>query len=271
MAAPIQSQNQIPKGPVRARLSNLWQKLKVRSEDKRSALSMESRGIGRRAAMGRIAQVLGIGLMVAVTPSLLRANPNEPAGKTDKAGIKYETISDAKELDPYFKNAKGKMVALKHNNWVKAGDYDLRVEDQGRGIEFSIKSADGKYEKWSFGFNAPMKEVNVLIIDVGENNPLVKGKMLVFADSANVYFQFFDKMQKAHSLAGVPLAAGQMRRGPIRTGFEIDADGCIDIVNAPKNLRSGDVVMMASLLTNGDSGATAFKFQPKVDTLAMNE
>ena len=253
MAAPVQTQKkEVPISPVRSRLSAFASKFfESKADAKRMAIQAESR-VTRRGALKSMAALLGLSVVTACAPPLVHAEPKDPTSKPkeiakkESKGVTYETFSDPAELEPYFKNAEGKMIKLKPNKWVNAGDYDLRVADHHVGVEFSIKSVDGTYEKWSFGFNAPMKEVNVLVIDVEENNPLVKGKMLVFADSANVYFQFFDKMQNAHSLAGVPLGIGGMRRGPIKTGFEITEDS-IAIINAPSNLKEGDVVAQAEL------------------------
>jgi len=257
--------------PVRSRLSAFASKFfESKSDAKRMAIQAESR-VTRRGALKSMAALLGLSVVTACAPSLVQAEPKDSTSKSrdtskkEAKGVTYETFSDPKELEPYFKNAEGKLVTLKPNQEKKIGEYVVSMNLNGSSVDFNVRSKDGTYEEWGITLNSRMNEVNILAIDMGESNPLIKGTMLVLADNSSVFFQFFDKMKNAHSLAGVPLGKGRMRVGPIKTGFEVDKDGIL-VLSAPEKLMTGDIVVQANLWSNGDSGGQFYVYAPDKPT-----
>lgn len=260
-----QKQKELSSSPVKPRFNKrLLERVGERAKAKLSALK-------------KTAIALGIGVMVSCSPATLNAqdtspkrSPKEPASAVEKSEVTYETFSDPEELEPYFKNAEGKFVNFKLGEQKKIGPYLVSVDKSGSGVDFEVRADDSK-ETFGVALVAPLPEVNVLVIDVPESNPYIKGKLIVFADSGTVYFQYFNKKENRHETRGVPLEKARMREGPIRTGFGVDDTG-IFVINAPKDLRAGDVVCQATLEKNGDSWGAAFKFVPpagKPDTVAM--
>ncbi|MBD3390017.1 hypothetical protein GF415_03630 [Candidatus Micrarchaeota archaeon] len=260
-----QKQREMPTSPVRSRLSSFTSKFfESRAEAKAAAVRAESK-VSRRGALKSMAALLGLGVMTACAPSLANdktlRSPKEasPSKKKEKSEVEYQTISDPEVLDSYFKNAEGRFVNFKLGEQKKIGPYLVSVDKSGSGVDFEVK-VDGSKETFGVALVAPLPEVNVLVIDVPESNPYIKGKLIVFADSGTVYFQYFNKKENRHETRGVPLEKGRMREVAIKTGFEIAKDGAVDVVNAPVNLQPGDTITMASLLTDGTSGGTFFKY-----------
>jgi len=247
-----------PKLRLRTRLMESLKRIfTTRQEKLAGEKGLLSTPMGRREMIFTTA-VAAVAAACAPLPAI--ANPKEaPAAEKSKSDVKYHIISDPKDLEPYFKNAEGNIVNVGSRNWTKVGDYLVTTDPLNHGVDFNVKAKDGTYEKWGITLASPVNEVNVLVIDVPKSNPYVKGKMLVLADGATVYFQYFNKREGRHELRGVPLEEGQMRSGPIKTGFEISKKGNVDVVNAPVDSGSGDVVTMASLLIDGTSGGTFFK------------
>ncbi|MFP3950224.1 MAG: hypothetical protein ACLFUZ_04000 [Candidatus Micrarchaeia archaeon] len=261
-----QKKKEMPTSPVRSRLSSFASKFfESRAEAKAAAVRAESR-VSRRAALKSMAALLGLGVMTACAPGLANdktlRSPKEapPSKKKEKSEVTYETFSDPKELEPYFKNAEGKFVNFKLGEQKKVGPYLVSVEKDGTGVNFELK-VDGSTQEFGVGLTAPLPEVNVLVIDVPESNPYIKGKMLVFTDNDSVYFQYFNKKENRHETRGVPLWEGKMRAGPIRTGFGVD-NGTIFVINSPKDLKTGDVVCQAQIHPNGSSGGFFYMFAP---------
>ncbi len=251
-----------PKLRLRTRLMETLDRIFTTRQEKlvgERGLLAAPMGRRRMLALGAAAVLAACAPLPAVARETTPVKTAAGTSTKNSNEVEYEPFSDPKELEPYFQNAEGKLVKLKDRKEVKIGDYFVTAE-KSSGVTFSIQSQDGTYSEWGLAFVSSMDNVNVLVIDMGENHPLVKGKMLVFADSANVYFQFFDKMRNAHSLAGVPLWEGKMKRGPIRTGFGIDESG-IFVINAPKDLKRGDVVCQATIRNNGDSGPYWYKYE----------
>jgi hypothetical protein len=271
-----QKKKEMPTSPVRSRLSSFASKFfESRAEAKAAAVRAESR-VSRRAALKSMAALLGLGVMTACAPGLANdktlRSPKEapPSKKKEKSEVTYETFSDPKELEPYFKNAEGKFVNFKLGEQKKIGPYLVSVDKSGSGVDFEVRT-DGSDETFGVALVAPLPGVNVLVIDVPESNPYMKGKLLVFADSSTVYFQYFNKKENRHETRGVSLLEGRMREGPIRTGFGIDDDG-VFVLNAPRDLKTGDVVCQAGLWNDGSSGPGWFKFVPPAEgtkTVAM--
>ena len=272
-----QKQKDIAHTPVRSRLSSFASKFfEGRAEAKAAAVRAESR-VSRRAALKSMAALLGLGVVSACAPSLANdktlRSPKEapPSKKKEKSEVTYETFSDPEELEPYFKNAEGKMVKLKPGEEKKIGEYLVSIYDASEtGVDFEIK-VDGSTEKFGIVLSSPLSELNILVIDVPESNPYIKGKMLVFAHSDSVYFQYYRKIgftdssgqyvPPGHETRGVPLWEGKMRAGPIRTGFGIDGS-TIFVINSPKDLKTGDVVCQAQIHPNGSSGGFFYMFAP---------
>gem|GEM_PF-3047203 len=286
MAAPVQTQNQVPKGPVRAKFSNLWQKMKARSERKEDAVRAESH-VTRRGALKSMAALLGLSVVTACAPALVHAEPKDPTSKPketakkESKGVTYETFSDPKELEPYFKNAEGKFVKIKPLESKRVGDYTVTlIDEEGAIYAVQIEEGPEKGNRHSVALSSRIGNGNILAIEMGDSNPYIKGTMIVFADSDSVYFQYYRKVgytdssgeyiPPGHSLRGVSLRQGGMREGPIRTGYEIDPDGGIHIVNTPESLKPEDVITMANLWNNGDSGGQFLRYKgPEVDLIAI--
>ncbi len=213
------------------------------------------------APMGR-RRMLALGaaaVMAACAPLPAIANPNETPAEKSKSDITYETFSDPKELEPYFKNAEGKLMNFRLGEQKKVGAYLVSVDKSGSGVDFEVK-VDGSTETFGVALVAPLPEVNVLVVDVPASNPMIKGKLLVFADSGTVYFQYFNKREGRHETRGVPLWEGKMRDGAIKTGFGFD-EGGLFVINAPERLQKGDVVCQATLRNNGDSGPYWYMYE----------
>jgi len=261
---------EMPVSPVRSRLSAFASKFfDKRTEAKLENVRRESQ-ITRRAALRTLATALGIGVVASCAPAAVLAEPKKPAQETaeTKKGVEYQVFTDPKELEPYFKNAEGRYVNIKPDAPTKIGAYELLLTDGGTGVAISIW-ADGKKQTHSVGLASPLNEINILVVDMPKDSPMFRGTTLVFADHASVFFQYFDKVRGVHALRGVPLAAGGMRPGKIRTGFEITSDG-LEIVNTPEKLVKGDKFTLAYFDNDGVSGGNFFKYEgPDVDLLAM--
>ena len=279
----------ISKGPVRTGLSNLWEKLKLRSEMKRSALDLEMKAINRRSALKGMAALVGLGVVSACAPVTVHAEPTKPAtavdkeagkGKTEK--IMYETFNDPAELEPYFKNTEGKIFHVTKSYYhgfhtTNIEEYHIALEDEGSRADYTVWVGkdmweDGYSYKGRIVFNVHPKEMNIFEIDMGDKHPYVKGKMVVFACYKGVQMLYYRKVgftgldgkwvPPGYEIAAIPFYNKDIRRGPVRTGFEIDEEGGIHVVVTPKKLGERDVFALGNLWSDGDSGAQFFVYRP---------
>jgi len=254
-----QNQREVTRSPVKPRKARfgrrLFEGLKTRARAKADKLKT-------------LAIALGIGVMVSCTPATLNAqdtakrSPETPAGSVAKAKapVQYETFSDPKELQPLFDNAKGKNINLKRGETKTIGDYKVKIYHDGEsGVVFQI-TPKGESSHMGVVLNDALDNINILVVDAPANAGF-KGKMLVFADYDTVYFQYFSKKEGRHEFTGVPLHEGRMRKGPINTGFTFDGKTIV-VVNAPKDLRPGDVVCQADYTPDVSSGRTYFIYAP---------
>lgn len=217
------------------------------------------------APMGR-RRMLALGaaaVLAACAPLPAVANPTEaPSADKSKAQVEYETFSDPKEIQPLFDNAKGKFVNLKRGETKTIGDYKVRIYHDGdSGVVFEV-TPKGESSHMGVVLSSPLPDINILVVDAGNDNPHFKGKMLVFADSDGVYLQYFNKREGRHELSAIPLYEGEMRKGPLNTGYAFD-EGAIVVLNAPKDLKPGDVVCQADLAPDGSSGRSYYIYAPE--------
>jgi hypothetical protein len=168
------------------------------------------------------------------------------AAAVEKKPVTYETIADLSELQPYLDNAKGKTFTIKPGETKQFGLYKVEIFDSQKDTTDYTIRPEGAEQEYGIGKFNPYQNVNIILLDMGENHPYIKGQMLVFADNKDVYFIYFNKQTGKYEKAVVTLDEGKMRAGPVQTGIDITNES-IAIINFPKNTKPGDVISQAEL------------------------
>ncbi len=208
--------------------------------------------------------------LAACSPATVNAKDTTPAkgGKPvaaalEKKGVTYETIADMNELQPYLDNAKDKTLNLKPGETNKFGPYEFWAGNTIRNItEFKVAVGDEPGSTYSIKVRGPPENTNVLTLDMGDNHPYIKGKMLVFANNEEIWFVYFNNQKDKYERIVVPLEDGGMRSGPVQIGYGKDSGGFF-VITAPQSIRAGDVINQAAALNDGSFGPAWFKFEPK--------
>jgi len=206
----------------------------------------------RRQMDRRDALKVGIGgLFGLLLTGKAKADERVARAEVSKNEVKYETFSDPKELEPYFKEAESMIVKINPNGVTQVGAFQVRVIHSDKyGVDFKVKDSSGKEEK--LVFSSSLSEINVLEVDVGRNNPNIQGNVAVFASDTLVCFAY--QSSKGPKVTSLSFMNGNMRQGPIRSGVGFDGDALL-VMGSPNPLREGDVVYQAQFGANGLTGA----------------
>jgi hypothetical protein len=252
------SHNKVTNSPAKApRFFNRLLEGRQEHAEQKKRVELSRRSFLVKALVGALAGGVALG-----APSLLRADERVARAEVSKeSSIRYETFSDPAELEPYFENARDKLVSIKPGEVKRIGEFDVWIkpcaEDPKNefGTEFRLRDGNGKEHRTVFG---PLSETNILEVDPEDDHPYLKGKAIIIADATRVSIAIRDS--RGYLLADMGrVRRGKMREGPIRTGVMLDGATLV-IIGSPKQLREGDVVYQAQLDARGNTRGYFYKY-----------
>ncbi len=235
--------------------------------------------MGRRAAMGRLATFLGIGVVTACAPALVHAEPKEPVknevNKERRTRVPCKTFSDPNLFKQYLRNAEGKVKAFSgYDIPVNMGVYvltprrdkDLFGNDMEGGTNIEVKVKITGETLGTSSFSTPIEKLRYIVDDQAAVPAL--GQVVAIHDNRDVamYLEIEVLDEKGnvlpkHVLRDMGSVGLSETRDPVQTAYSTDEIGT-EIAIVPKGLRKRDVITIRGVYKGGKTDTTYMMYRP---------
>ncbi|MBN2122150.1 hypothetical protein JW721_03775 [Candidatus Micrarchaeota archaeon] len=228
--------------------SRLLEKLTKRSVEKGTSLREEARLPSGPTERRKFLKILGgaAGAAVLLGPSVLKAN--EKAAKASSNQAEVDSVIDIRDIMPYIDNAKKYEVPLSSGQKVNAFQTLYKTKEhqfivtrgETRGIDIKVIKGDGVVGGAAF-LGDHLDELNILAIDLGKDNPVVQGELLVFATPQSVGLVYCKKQDNTYLSGAVNLYGKGLSRGSAKLGVDFDEETIAIMVVPDKGDRIAQV------------------------------